>query len=76
MCHTNVRKTASFLSYLNIRGLDTLILCSVEVLHLFEIQKHYKNFAMSSLLTSRQKNDCMRFLVKIIIIQLLLQCIE
>ena len=76
MCNTNFRKNASVLSYLNISGLDTLILCSVGVIRLLEIQKHHKTFVMSSLLTPRQKNNGMTFLVKIIIIQLLLQCIE
>ena len=42
--------------------LDTLILCLVGVLHLLEIQKQHKSFIMPSLLTSGQKNICLRFL--------------
>ena len=44
-------------------GLDTLVLCVVGALHLLEIQKQQKYFIVFSLLRSKQKNNCLRFLV-------------
>ena len=81
MGDTNLKKNDSVLLYLNMSGLDRLILYLEGVLHL-EIQIHYclwtkntHNTFMSSLLTSRQKSNCLRFLVNSIIIELLLRCI-
>ena len=71
-----MKKNGSVLLYLNIWRLDTLILCLVGVLNLSEIQRQHKTFIMPSLLTSRQKNYCLRFLVNGLIIELLLQCIK
>ena len=69
ICNTDLNKNALVLSYLKTSGLDTLTLYLVGVLHLLEIQKHYKTYAMSS--SRQKKNKCMRFLVKTIIIKLL-----
>ena len=71
-----MKKNGSVLLHLNIWRLDTLILCLVGVLNLSEIQRQHKTFIMPSLLTSRQKNYCLRFLVNRLIIELLLQCIK
>ena len=76
MRDTKLKKNGSVLLHLNISGLDILILCLVGVVHLLEIQRQHKTFIMSSLPTSRQKYDCLRFLENRIIIELLLQCIE
>ena len=73
---TNLKKNWSVLLYLNTLGLDTLILCLVGVSLMLEIQKQHKTFIMPSVLTSTQKNNCLRFLINRIIIELLLKCIE
>ena len=55
----NVNKNGLVLLYLNISGLGILILCLVGVLYL-KIQRQHKTFIMSSLLTSRQKYNCLK----------------
>ena len=64
--------------YLNVWGLDTLILCLVGVLHLLDAQRQHVIMLcliMSYLLTSRQKNKCL-IIVWIIVELLLLYTIE
>ena len=75
MDDTDFKKNGSVLLYLNIPRADTYILCLVGVLHLLNTKRQHKTF-MSWLLTSRQKNNCLKFLANRKIIKLLLQCIE
>ena len=53
--NTNLKKNGSVLLYLNISGLDILILCLVGVLCLLDTKKQHKMSIMSFFLTSRQK---------------------
>ena len=55
MGDTNLKKNDSVLLYLNISGLDALILYLVGVPHLLVTQRQHKIFIMSSFLTLRQK---------------------
>ena len=58
MGEANLRKM-SLMLYLSISRPETLTLCLVGVPHLLEIQGQQKTFIISSL----QKNNCLRFLV-------------
>ena len=60
---TNLKEKVSVLLWLNISGLDTLILFLVGVLHLLDTQRQHRTFFISSLLTSSQKNNSLKFLV-------------
>ena len=74
MGEINSKKNGSVLLYLNILGLDSHFMFGGSSISIrYQIQ--HKTF-MSSLLTLRQKNNCLKFLVNRIIIELLLQCIE
>ena len=55
MADTNLMKNCSVLFSMTISGLDTLILCFGEVMHLLEIERHKKTFTMLSLLVSGEK---------------------
>ena len=55
MAGINLMKNCSVLLSMTISGLDILILCLGEVLHLLEIQRKQKVFIKSSLQISRQK---------------------
>ena len=49
MADTNLMKNCSVLFFMTISGLDTLILCLGEVLHLLEIERQQKTFIILSL---------------------------
>ena len=55
MADTNLMKNCSVLFSMTISGLDTLILCLGEVLHLLEIERQQKTFIMLSLRISGEK---------------------
>ena len=55
MADTNLMKNCSVLLSMTISGLDTLILCLGEVLHLLEIERQQKTFTMLSLLISGEE---------------------
>ena len=55
MADTNLMKNCSVLFSMTISGLDTLILCLGEVLHLLAIERQQKTFIMLSLRISGEK---------------------
>ena len=70
----NLKKTGSFLLYLNISGLDSHFMfdgSSTTIRYLKTTENFYVFFTKTKL-----KNNCLSFLVNRIITELLLQCIE
>ena len=73
--HKLEEKLVSFVVFEHIRAWYSHFMFE-GVSHMLEIQKQHKTFIMPSVLTSRQKNNCLRFLINRIIVELLLKCIE